>query len=172
MKKMLTTLFLSYFCLQSAIGATDSAVVNQLTCSKLANTTQPFILVLDKGDDLLESITHCAKDAKLLGAAVSALGQVQNPTLAYFTSDPKDKPTLTTFEGFYELASLTGNIAVNGNGYYTHVHGVLADKEFHGIAGHVESSKVGLTVEVTITPFAGTVERAVDPDTGFGPIIH
>lgn len=156
----------------SAIAANSSAVVSKLTCSKMAHTTKPFILVLDSGDDLLESITQCAKDAKLLGASISGLGQVHNPTLAYFSSNPNDKPTLTTFSGYYELAGLNGDITNNDNKYYTHAHAVLADKKFHGIAGHVNSAKVGLTAEITIVPFAASVQRTVDPKTGFGPIVH
>lgn len=150
----------------------SSAVVNKQSCGKVASTTQPFILVLDSGDDILESITRCAKDAKLIGASISGLGQVHNPTLAYFTSNPNNKPTLTTFPGYYELASFNGNVSANDGKYYTHAHSVLADKQFHGIAGHVNAAKAGLTVEVTIVPFANPVERTVDPKTGFGPLVH
>jgi predicted DNA-binding protein with PD1-like motif len=150
---------------------TTSAVVNLGSCSKMANTTQPFILVLNSGDDLLESISQCAKAAKLQGASISGLGQVHNPTLAYFTSNPNDKPKLTTFPGYYELASLNGNISVNGNNYYTHAHASLADKQFHGITGHVNKAKVGLTVEITMIPFSASVQRTVDAKTGFGPLV-
>lgn len=151
---------------------TPYVAVNKLSCGKLANTTTPFILVLDNGDDLLESISQCAKDAKLTGASFSGLGQVHNPTLAYFSSDPNAKPTLTNFPGYYELASINGNVTVNGDKFYPHAHAVLADKQFHGIAGHVNDAKVGLTVEITMVPFTGSVERTVDPKTGFGPIVH
>lgn len=161
--------------LVSAIGGSTSALaaaaVNTANCYKMAHTTQPFILVLNSNEDLLGSITQCASDAKLLSASISGLGQVQNPTLAYFTSNPADKPTLTTFEGFFELAALSGNITNSAGKYYTHMHVALADKNFHGIAGHVDHAKVGLTVEVTISPFAEAIERAVDAETGFGPII-
>lgn len=151
--------------------ALESAAVSKSSCGKLANTTQPFILVLNSGDNLLESITNCAKDAKLLGASISGLGQLHQPTMAYFTSNPTDKPTLTTFPGYYELAGLNGNITNNSNNYYTHAHAVLADKKFQGIAGHVNSAKVGLTVEITIIPLPASVQRTVDPETGFGPIV-
>lgn len=123
-------------------------------------------------DDLLASITQCAKDAKLMGASISGLGQVHNPTLAYFTSNPNDKPTLTTFPGYYELAGFNGNITNNADKYYTHAHAILADKKFHGIAGHVNTTKVGLTFEITIIPFPASVQRTVDPKTGFGPIVQ
>jgi predicted DNA-binding protein with PD1-like motif len=149
-----------------------AAVVNKSTCAKLANTTQPFILVLNSGDELISTISQCAKDAKLMGASVSGLGQLHNPILAYFSSNAKDKPALTTMTGYYELASVNGNVSANGGNYYTHVHGVLADKQFHALAGHINSAKVGLTVEITVIPFAGPVQRSVDAETGFGPLIQ
>lgn len=148
------------------------AAVNKSTCSKLTNTKQPFVLVLSSGDSLIESITQCAKDAKLMGASVNGLGQLHNPVLAYFSSDPNAKPTLTTFSGFYELANLSGNITNNSGKYYTHLHTTLADRKFHGIAGHVNDAKVGLTAEITIIPLSTPLERTVDPKTGFGPIIQ
>lgn len=148
-----------------------SDVVNVASCNKMAHATQPFILELNSGDNLLASISQCAKAAKLQGASISGLGQLQNPTLAYFSSNPNDKPTLKTFNGFYELASLTGNVSANGDSYYTHAHAALADKNFHGITGHVDSAKVGMTVEITITPLSAPVKRVVDATTGFGLLV-
>lgn len=155
----------------TVIFANQPAAVDKHSCNKLEGSVKPFILVLNTDDELLSSISACAQDAKLLGASISALGQLHNPTLAYFTSNPKDKPTLAQFNGYFELASLNGNIAKNENGYYTHAHVVLADQKFNGIAGHVGDAKVGLTVEVTITPLSSTLQRAVDVETGFGPIV-
>lgn len=174
MKIMTTTLALLSATMMAAstFAANAPASVGKSSCAKVANTAQPFILVLNSGDDLLESITQCAKDAKLTSAAINGLGQVHNPTLAYFTSNPNDKPTLTTFSGYYELASFTGNITNNANQYYTHAHAVLADKKFRGIAGHVNAAKVGLTAEITIIPLPAPAERMVDPKTGFGPIVQ
>lgn len=182
MKNFLNTLTTVFFTFGAALTATSaiasendvisSAVVGKSSCGKLANTSHPFILVLNSGDNLLESITQCAKDAKLKGASIGGLGQVHNPTLAYFTSNPNDKPTLTTFSGYYELAGFNGNITNNANKYYTHAHAVLADKQFHGIAGHVNAAKVGLTVEITIIPFVASAQRTVDPKTGFGPLVQ
>lgn len=162
---------LSTLLMSTALFANQPAAVDKYSCSQLMGSEKPFILVLSTDDELLSSISACAKDAKLLGASISALGQLHNPTLAYFTSNPKDKPTLTQFNGYFELASLNGNVAKNKHGYYTHAHAVLADQKFSGIAGHVNNTKVGLTVEVTITPLSATLQRAVDPETGFGPIV-
>jgi len=175
-KKIFTTTLLALSASITTVPAEaqeniTSAVVNMGSCSKMVNTTQPFILVLNSGDNLLENISQCAKAAKLHGASISGLGQVQNPTLAYFTSNPTDKPKLTTFPGYYELASINGNISANGTNYYTHAHAALADKQFHGITGHLNKATVGLTVEMTIVPFSTAVQRTVDAKTGFGPLV-
>ena len=175
LKNILTTTLLalstSVFVISAQAENITSDVVSVASCSKMANATQPFILELNNGDDLLASISQCAKAAKLQGASITGLGQVHNPTLAYFTSNPNDKPTLKTFPGYYELASLTGNISANGDSYYTHAHAALADKDFHGITGHVDNAKVGLTAEITITPLSAPVKRTVDAKTGFGPLV-
>lgn len=172
-KKILPTAMLAFLSLANAKEiTTHTSVVNKSSCSQMAGTIEPFILVLDNGDNLLESITRCVKAAKLSGASISGLGQVHNPALAYFTSNPNDKPTVTNFSGYYELSSLNGNVSVNGNTYYTHAHAVLADKRFRGIAGHVDAATVGLTAEITIIPLSGSVQRTLDVKTGFGPLIH
>lgn len=174
LKNVLTTAMLAVSTLiMTTVQAENitSDVVTVASCSKMANSNQPFILELNSGDDLLVSISQCAQAAKLQGASISGLGQLHDPTLAYFTSNPNDKPTLKTFPGYYELASLTGNISANGNSYYTHAHAALADKEFHGITGHVDNAKVGLTAEITITPLSAPVKRTVDAKTGFGPLV-
>jgi len=167
MKKMTAITALS-FALTAHAGT--YAAVDKNSCQNRANTTEPFILVLSQGDKLHDSLTRCANDANLQAASVSGLGQVHNPILAYFSSNPLDKPTLTSLDGYYELASLNGNITSNNGQYYTHLHGTLADREFKGIAGHIDSVEAGLTVEITIIPFSGPVERTVDEHTGFGPI--
>lgn len=124
------SLFLSF---SVPASAGDYAAVDKNSCQRLQNTTKPFILVLSPGDKLHESINKCADDAKLQAASINGLGQVQNPTLAYFSSDPNEKPAMTSLQGFFELASLNGNITNNNGKHYTHFHGTLADHEFKGI---------------------------------------
>jgi uncharacterized protein len=172
--KLLKTLMVSFVTLGAtvAIADHDSAAVNKSNCSKVANTTHPFVLILDRHDNIVESITQCAKDAKLMGATINGLGQLHDPVLAYFSSDAHAKPKMTKFNGYYELANLSGNVTNNAGNYYTHLHATLADSKFHGISGHLNAAKVGQTAEITITPLSAAFERNVDAKTGFGPIAH
>jgi predicted DNA-binding protein with PD1-like motif len=159
------------FFISASAFSGPSGALSKSSCGSMVNTTLPFILVLDSGDDLHKSITQCVKDAKLLGASVSGLGQVSDPTLAYFSRDPTAKPTLVRVDGYFELASLNGNVSNNQDAYYTHLHAVFAHG-VNGLSGHLDAAKAGMTVEVTITPLAGPVQRIVDTRTGFGSILH
>ena len=118
---------ISTLLLSSAILANQPAAVDKHSCNKLIGSQKPFILILNPNDDLLASIATCVKDANLPGASISGLGQLHNPTLAYFSSNPKEKPTFTRFDGYYELASLNGNVAKNGSVY---------PAAGRGVAGH------------------------------------
>ena len=176
MKQLTTSALLLSLALSSpiALGHVNdrSSVVSKKTCSRMSHSNKPFILVLDSGDNLHDSINQCVQSAHLSGASISGLGQLHNPVLAYFSSNPTDIPTLTHLSGYYELASINGNVSKNGSRYYTHLHGVLADKKFHGIAGHIDTALVGQTVELTIIPLQSTTKRTVDSSTGFGPLVH
>ncbi|MDP3559754.1 MAG: DNA-binding protein [Legionellaceae bacterium] len=151
--------------------AANYAAVDKDSCSKMVNSMEPFILILKNGDNLHEGINKCATDANLTGAAIHGLGQLSDPILAHYSNDPHEKPHFTQFNGIYELISLNGNIARRGNEYYTHLHAVLGNEKFEGLAGHIKDTLVGVTAEITIVPFSKPLERDVDPETGFGPII-
>lgn len=157
--------------LTANVMAADYAAVDKNSCSKMKNSTEPFILILKSGDNLHEGINQCAADAQLRGAAIHGLGQLSSPLLAHYSSDPHEKPHFTQFKGIYEIISLNGNIAYNDGKYYTHLHAVLGDEEYKGLAGHIKDSKIGVTAEITIVPFSKPLKRNVDPETGFGPII-
>ncbi len=55
--------------------------------------------------------------------------------------------------------------------YYTHIHAVLGDGALQATAGHIKETTIGATAELTITPFSKPLERQVDSETGFGPIV-
>jgi uncharacterized protein len=155
------------------------AVVNASSCAQLQGSTKPFLLILDRGDELLSAVSQCAKAAHLSGASVSGIGQLFNPELAYFINNDAQSVgsfvasyEVTQLKGYYELASVNGNVASNGGKYFVHLHAVLGDDGLHGRAGHVILGPVGLTAEITIVPLAGAVAREVAEDGSFGRVVH
>lgn len=149
--------------------AANYIAVDQNSCGERINSQKPFVLILKTGEKLHDGIKKCARDAKLIGASIQGLGQFVNPIFAYY--GPNAQPHVMPFEGTYELISLNGNIALSQGEYYTHIHAVLGNEALEAKAGHIKETTIGATAELTITPFSKPLERQVNPETGFGPII-
>src|SRR3990167_2052130 len=79
MYKLLLSALLGLSIIHAYAATPTLSSVNKSSCGKLAYTTHTFILVLNNNDNLISSITQCAKAAKLKGASISGLGQVHNP---------------------------------------------------------------------------------------------
>jgi len=149
--------------------AKELIAVDKNNCAARRNNLKPFILLLKTGEELHAGIKQCAQDAGLKGASIHGLGQFVNPTFAYY--GPNAMPQEITLDGTYELISLNGNIATNKGEYYNHIHAVLGDNSLHASAGHIKKATIGVTAELTITPFSKPLLRDVDPETNFGPIV-
>lgn len=137
------------------------AAVNLKTCHKLENTKSPFMLVLNKGDDFVDSLLECAKIVKFPSATLTAIGALANTTFGYY--DLQNKKYITqTIEGVCELISLMGNITLHENKYVTHLHVSLVklnDPSYSVIGGHLFSANVGILAEINIIPFHAPIIR-------------
>jgi predicted DNA-binding protein with PD1-like motif len=165
----LMTILVSAFAATNAMAAGKYIAVDQYSCGERANSPEPFMLILKTGESLHDGIKKCARDAKLIGASIQGLGQFVDPTFAYY--GPNAQPRIIPLKGVFELISLNGNVAISNGEYYTHIHTTLGNEALEAKAGHIKDTTIGVTAELTITPFSKPLERQVDPETGFGPII-
>lgn len=149
------TLALAAFA-NTAIATPATAISGN--CKSLKNTTQPFILVVPRGKELMHAITQCAVDAHLKAASINGLGAIDDPTIAYYNLK-RSKYETREFKGMFELVSLVGDITRNNNKLFTHAHVALGTRNFNMFGGHLMSAKVGVTAEITFIPLAQTVER-------------
>lgn len=142
------------------------SVVDSNSCAKLAGISLPFLLVLKRGESVIESILKCATAAKIDGAALMGLGALENPTIAYYNLETKQYEN-KTYPGIFELISLNGNLArTEGGEVVLHSHVSLGDENHNVIGGHLTKAIVGVTAEITIIPFKGSVTRKLDPAIG------
>jgi hypothetical protein len=125
-----------------------------------------YVIKLMPGDRLIESIEQFAHEAKIEGAWIEGLGAVQQVTLGFY--DLGNQQYLwQTFDGLRELASLTGNLAFDQDGkIMLHAHGVLSDREYKTIAGHIKDFVAGATVELFIHRTYKPLQRSLDKDVG------
>jgi uncharacterized protein len=123
------------------------------------------IIVLQKGEYLMEVLNQYAKDHFLNGGWVNIIGGVGSVTLGYFQPEIKEYKW-QEFTEFLEIVGLQGNLAwVDGEPFW-HVHGVFSRSDYSTVAGHVKECQIALTGEVFLRPHAEKLTRIYDEDTG------
>jgi predicted DNA-binding protein with PD1-like motif len=121
---------------------------------------------LERGDDVLNSLTEfCARHGLAVGW-VEALGAVERGGVGYYDHDARAYRE-TWFDEGMEIASLTGNISRKDGDTFLHCHVILADRDGRCFGGHLLEGTVAFACEFSITALIGPVpERTHDEATG------
>jgi predicted DNA-binding protein with PD1-like motif len=127
----------------------------------MTNLTQPQLFSIARGESLMAALSSYAKQHHIPSASLTGLGALQNITLGYFNFQEK-KYQYKTFEGIYELITLTGNITKFNNEYVVHAHVALSDENYQLIGGHLQEAVVAVTAEMTLFPLSSTICRQFD----------
>ena len=112
-----------------------------------------YLVVLDKGEEIVQSLTRFAQDNKIEGAAVRGIGGITNVTLGFFDTTRKEY-LKKSFGGFYELASLIGNVSILDSKQFCHLHAVISGADMGSFSGHLFSATVSVTAEIFLCPLA------------------
>ena len=125
-----------------------------------------YLIRLDKGEKLLESVEQFAHETKLEGAWVNGLGAASEVTLRIYDLDKKEYRS-QKFDGPLEVASLTGNIAFDEEGKFVlHLHGVFGDDKYQTVGGHVQDLTAAATLELFIHRAYQPTKRKMDESVG------
>jgi len=124
-----------------------------------------FLVRLERGEEIIESIKSLCKIHDINNAALSGLGSVENPTLAHYRVDSK-KYSEKKIEGIFELINLTGNIALFENDIFPHIHVTIGDEQMHAFGGHLVHGNVSATAEIIVTTFPSKFEKKLDEAIG------
>ncbi|MCB0365062.1 MAG: DNA-binding protein [Bdellovibrionales bacterium] len=125
-----------------------------------------LMVIVEKGQNLVETLTSVAKEFKLKGGRISGVGAVEHVELGYYELHEKSYIRKTFSEGDFELISLNGNITLKGGEPYVHVHTSIGDKNFQVYGGHLFEAVVAVTAEVHIFPLGTMPERLPNADIG------
>jgi hypothetical protein len=133
---------------------------------KSTNSGFGYVIRLEKGEKLIESIKNFAEKENLDGGFFYGLGAVEDVFIGYYDLAKKEY-IFSEMQGTYELASLNGNIALSDNKVVVHAHGVLGDNNLNTVAGHIKEATVAITVEIFVHLQHGTeMKRLYDEKTG------
>lgn len=150
-----------------AVGAGEAAADTATNLPRSAllsdGEAKTYLLVFDTGQEVMKGLLTFASKFKLLAGHLTGIGAISDAVIGYF--DPQTKTYLRNHEpGQAEVLSLTGNLALDDNEPFFHVHVVLGRRDGSALGGHLFEMTVRPTVEVYLTAYAKPVQRKMDPE--------
>ena len=128
-----------------------------------------FAVVFSRGDEVVTGLREFAREHKLTGASLTAIGAVSDITWGYFDWDRKDYINAALREQL-EVLTLTGNIALEDGEPRIHAHIVLGRADGSAVGGHLLEAHVRPTVEVVAIETPSYLRRRIDAETGLALI--
>lgn len=123
------------------------------------------LLILQRGEELHQSLATFASEQNLNSAWLSGLGGADQLAIGFYDIQTKDY-VWREYNQPLEILSLTGNLTIVDGKPFWHVHGVFSGTDFAAIGGHVKELQIGLTGEIHITPLGTAMSREYDATTG------
>ena len=125
-----------------------------------------FALVFDTGEEVVAGLLQFARDQKLSGAHLTAIGAFERVTLGFFDVARKDYKKIAIQEQV-ELMSLVGNIAHDEKGLpKLHAHVVVGKSDGSAHGGHLLDAYVRPTLEVVVVEASQHLRRTMRGEFG------
>lgn len=120
---------------------------------------------MDKGEEILAQIKEIALKEGIKLASVTALGATNDFTVGVYKIGEK-KYYANTFQGSFEIVSLTGTINTMDGAFYTHLHMSAGNEKGEVFGGHLNRAVISATCEMVITVIDGRVDRFHSEEIG------
>ena len=125
-----------------------------------------YVLRLDSGDEVVDSLTRLAQKEDIRLASVTGLGAAKDITVGLFSVTEK-KFYGKRCEGEYEVSALVGNITRKDGEPYLHLHITFGNPDKgEAYAGHLTSCVISATAEIFVQVWDGEVDRRFDEEIG------
>ncbi|HEY1861588.1 MAG TPA: PPC domain-containing DNA-binding protein [Gemmataceae bacterium] len=152
----------------AALGAEDpSADTAHMPKAALLSDgdAKTYLLVFRTDQEVMRGLLAFARKHKLVAGHLTGIGAISDAVVGYF--DPQKKAYLRNQEkGQAEVLSLTGNLALNNDEPFFHVHVALGLRDGSARGGHLFEMTVRPTVELVLNTYPRPVRRKIDADTG------
>ncbi len=117
-------------------------------------TGRTYIFKINKGKDLLESLTDFCHDNQIKCGVINGIGALENATIAYY-DQAKKKYEKQTINKELEILNLAGNVSIMDNRSNIHAHLVLSDNSGAVTGGHLLPGTKVFVAEVYIQELVG-----------------
>jgi len=131
---------------------------------KIKKITNKLLIRLNKGDEIIASLTEACRENNIQTASLTGIGAANEAKIGAI--DPKTGIYVSrTFTGDLEIASLTGNITLKDGEPFPHIHIVIGDENYKAFAGHLLEANISITCEIILDPLDETITRSLDEET-------
>lgn len=131
-----------------------------------ADSARIWLIRLEKGEEILTSLTRFSQHFHLYSGEIAGLGAIQYAEIGWF--DPVHRRySIQTLQEDLELTSLIGNLATKENEPFFHIHVTLSNAAFEVVGGHLHKAIISITGEFILKTYepAG-LKRELDQATG------
>jgi predicted DNA-binding protein with PD1-like motif len=122
-------------------------------------------LRLELGDDIHAVIQEYCANNHINNASISGLGNVENIRLGHYSVKTK-RMAEKSFEGIYDVSSITGNISLVDNQPFSHLHITITDNNMQAFGGHLVSGTCSATLELFLQEFDTKYRKVHDDAIG------
>jgi len=129
-----------------------------------------FVLILDKGEEVIKTLTGFAQANSLYACQFTAIGAFREATVGFFDFSKKDYKRIEIPQQT-EVLSLTGDITQYKNAPQVHAHVVLGKEDGIALGGHLLKAEVHPTLEIVLTDAPFHLQRKMNEEVGL-PLIE
>ncbi|QVL56783.1 MAG: DNA-binding protein [Simkaniaceae bacterium] len=133
---------------------------------KFADYTKGYVLKLEPGEELHETLIAFATKKRIPSAFFQGIGGLTNIELGYFNRAKNDYER-RHFDGDYELVCANGNISDVDGKHFAHTHVVISDEKFQTFSGHFFKGIITITAEIFLFPIDIAMLRKPDEKLNF-----
>lgn len=134
-----------------------------------------YLLYLEKGDKINESIEDFCQSHNIAHASFTGIGAITNIDLAQYQTKEKTY-SHNYFDSTHELVSLIGNFSYIKNDneqdrWFAHTHISISNKEAITFGGHLFEAEVAAVVEIYLTAYEKPLLRKYNDDIGLNTML-
>lgn len=129
------------------------------------DTDRGYMVVINKGENLVSTLTEFAKEKDISNAVFRGIGAVESLTCGYYDLQEKEYH-FHDYEQMLEVVSMIGNVMLKDDEPFIHVHGVFTDETNNAFGGHVKEMTVGVTLEVYLETLDSKCDRQLNEEIG------
>ncbi len=124
-----------------------------------------LVVRMDRGEEITGQLRLLCEKEQIRLAGIEALGAVGDFTVGVYSLKEK-RYYSNSFQGSFEIVSLTGTVSTKDGSFYQHLHMSCANEKGEVFGGHLNRAVVSATCEMVIRVIPGEVDRRLDRDIG------